>query len=106
MENANQQRSKSTAFISYAREDKEFVHTLRASLEERGVETRGDWELTTGEDYATRLREFNLGAHALLFVISPDSIRSEACRNELSLAVENKKQILPISRRDHGDDNL
>lgn len=106
MENTNQQRSKSTVFISYAREDREFMQTLRASLEERGVETKGDWELTTGEDYEMRLREFNLGAHALLFVISPDSIKSQACRNELALAVEHKKQILPISRRDHGDDNL
>lgn len=106
MENTNQPRGKSTVFISYAREDKEFVRTLRASLEERGIETKGDWLLTTGEDYALRLREFNLGAHALLFVISPDSMRSEACRNELALAVEHKKQVLPISRRDHGDDNL
>lgn len=106
MERSNQQHSKSTVFLSYAREDKEFVRTLKAALEERGVETKGDWELTTGEDYAMRLREFNLGAHALVFVISPDSIRSEACRNELTLAVEHKKQILPVSRREHGDDNL
>jgi WD40 repeat protein/flagellar biosynthesis GTPase FlhF len=106
MENSNQQRSKSTVFLSYAREDKEFMRVLKAALEERGVETRGDWELTTGEDYAMRLREFNLGAHALVFVITPDSIRSEACRNELALAVEHKKQILPVSRREHGDDNL
>ena len=106
MENTNPQRSKSKVFISYAREDSEFVRTLRASLEERGVEPKGDWELTTGEDFAARLHEFNLGAHALLFVITPDSIRSEACRDELALSVEHKKQILPISRRDHGDDNL
>lgn len=106
MENKNQQPVKSTVFISYAREDGEFVRALRAGLEERGVESKGDWLLTTGEDYETRLRELNLEAHALLFVISPDSIKSEACRNELTLAVEHKKRILPISRRDHGDDNL
>lgn len=106
MENKNQPPVKSTVFISYAREDGEFVRALRAGLEERGVESKGDWLLTTGEDYETRLRELNLEAHALLFVISPDSIKSEACRNELALAVEHKKRILPISRRDHGDDNL
>jgi len=64
MENTNPQRSKSTVFISYAREDSEFMRTLRASLEERGVEPKGDWQLTTGEDFASRLREFNLSAHA------------------------------------------
>src|ERR1044072_339489 len=106
MENKDQQRGQFIVFVSYAREDAEFVRTLRAGLEERGVETRGDWLLTTGEDYAERLREFNLASHALLFVISADSIKSEACRNELALAVEHKKQILPISRREHGDDSL
>jgi len=47
----------------------------------------------------------NLGADAFVLIISEDSIRSEACRDELTLAVQNKKLILPVSHRDHGDDN-
>lgn len=106
MSDEHQQRKKAAVFISYAREDKDFVRVLRAALEVRGFEPKGDWLLTTGDDFARRLRDFNLEAHAFIFVISPDSIKSEACRNELALAVEHKKQILPISHRDHGDDNL
>lgn len=106
MEITDQQSVKATAFVSYAREDRDFVQVLRSNLAQRGIDPVGDWLLTTGEDYANRLRELNLGAHALLFVISPDSMKSDACKTELALAVEHKKQILPISRRDHGDDNL
>lgn len=94
-----------TLFISYAREDADFVHALRANLARQGIDSVGDWSLTTGEPYLERLRELNLGSHALLFVITPDSINSEACRQELAFAVEHGKQILPVLRRDHGDDS-
>ena len=99
-------KGKTSVFISYAREDAEFVHALIKGLEEQGVESVGDWLLTPGQEYERRLREMSLKSHALIFVISPNSIASEACRNELALAVESKKQILPVSRRDHGEDNL
>jgi hypothetical protein len=95
-----------TAFISYAHEDKEFVRRLCESLKEQGVEPVGDWLLTPGEHYEERLRKLNLTSQAFVFVITPDSIGSQACRNELALAVDNKKRVLPVSRRGHGDDNL
>src|ERR1041385_7873837 len=99
-------REKAIAFISYAREDREFVFALIAGLKEHGVESVGDWHLTPGENYEMRLKEMGMKSHALIFVISPDSIKSEACRNELAFAVECKKQILPVSRRDHGEDSV
>lgn len=105
MEN-NKLSNKSTVFISYAREDEVFVQTKLITLSEFNIELKGDWLLTPGDDYEKRLKGFNLEAHALIFVISPDSISSPACINELSIAVECKKQILPISYRNHYDDDL
>ncbi len=99
-------REKAIVFISYAREDREFVFALIAGLKEHGVESVGDWHLTPGENYEMRLKEMGMKSHALIFAISPDSIKSEACRNELAFAVECKKQILPVSRRDHGEDSV
>src|SRR5215213_1758701 len=106
MVNKMEGRGRATVFISYAREDKDFALTLVKILEGRGIEAKGDWLLTPGEDYEKRLREFNLGTHAFVFIISPNSIKSEPCLNELALAVTHKKQILPVSRRDHHDDTL
>lgn len=94
-----------TAFVSYAREDSQFVARLRSALDGHSIHPMGDWDLTAGDDYERRLREFVLGADAFLFVISPDSLTSQACRGELAFAVEQKKVILPICFRDHGDDN-
>ena len=104
--NPAQTKEQANAFISYAREDTEFVLRLCDGLRARGVEPVGDWLLTSGEKYEERLRELNLMSQAFVFVISPDSVTSAACREELSLAVENRKHVLPVSRRDHGDDNL
>ena len=104
-QSTTQQIEQAVTFISYAREDQEFVFTLCEALKTHNVEPVGDWLLTPGQQYESRLRELNLMSQAFVFVISPDSIKSTACLNELATAVENKKQILPVSRRDHGDDN-
>jgi WD40 repeat protein len=93
-----------TTFISYAREDQAFVRQMAAALEREGILPRADWQLVPGEDYARSLRLQMLGADALLFVISPDSVASAECRRELAFAVEHKKRILPVCRRPHGDD--
>jgi flagellar biosynthesis GTPase FlhF len=99
-----QPTEQAVTFISYAREDEQFVKTMREALKSHQVEPVGDWLLTPGQKYEQRLKELNLMSQAFVFVISPDSIKSEACMNELTMAVENKKQILPVSHRDHGED--
>lgn len=95
-----------SVFISYAREDQDFVIVLKKKLEENKVECLGDWNLTAATDFQLKLKEDNLAATMFLFVISPDSIKSNECKKEIALAVENKKVILPISYREHEDDNL
>jgi hypothetical protein len=105
MSTAIQPKDKAIVFISYAREDKAFVADLVKKLDQRDVEPVGDWLLTPGEDYEAKLRGLNLRSQCVIFVITPDSIQSQACRNELAIAVESKKQILPVSRRDHGEDS-
>lgn len=98
--------NKYSIFISYAREDKVFVIALKEKLELSKVECMGDWNLTAATNFQLKLKENNLAASMFLFVISPDSIKSNECKKEIALAVENKKVILPLSYRDHGDDNL
>jgi hypothetical protein len=89
-------------FISYAREDKDFVLRLSEALQLKGVEVRGDWQLVRGESYEVQLKDLQLDADTVVFVLSPDSIRSKPCRAELERAAEQKKRILPIVCRDVG----
>jgi WD40 repeat protein len=88
-------------FISYAREDRDFVGRLHEALRREKRESWVDWEgipLT-----ATWLEEIYAAiqaADAFVFVISPDSAASETCRRELAHAVEHRKRIIPILWRD------
>ncbi|MBZ5655427.1 MAG: TIR domain-containing protein [Acidobacteriia bacterium] len=92
----------SVTFISYAREDKDFVLRLAEALQLKGIEIRGDWQLVRGENYQDQLRDLQLSTDSVIFVISADSVGSGPCRAELDRAAEQKKRILPVVCRDLG----
>lgn len=106
LQNTPVESQRPSAFVSYAREDKAFVKRLRDDLQLKTIELNGDWGLTPGQDYEARLRSLILASDVFVFIISPDSILSTACKKEIALAVEFKKRILPVSHRDHGEDVL
>ncbi len=87
-------------FISYSRKDKDFVLALHQALVKRDRDTWVDWEdipLT-----AKWLEELYTGiehADAFAFVISPDSVASKVCKEELDHAVHNNKRLVPIWHR-------
>ena len=88
-------------FISYSRHDQEFVRELVARLTDRGRECWVDWDDIPPT--AAFLQEIYQGieaSNAFLFVISPDSARSEVCREEIEHAAENHKRIIPLLRRE------
>ncbi|HYV10238.1 MAG TPA: toll/interleukin-1 receptor domain-containing protein [Pyrinomonadaceae bacterium] len=93
MSTAIQPKEKALVFISYAREDEVFVDELVKKLGQYNVEPVGDWLLTPGEKYEIKLKELNLRAQCLVFVITPDSIKSQVCHDELATAVESRKQV-------------
>ena len=94
-------------FISYAREDQDFVRALHQALEERDRDTWVDWAsipLT-----AKWLEEVYSGiesADTFAFVISPDSVESKVCKQELGHALENNKRLAPIWHRDVDDGSV
>ncbi len=96
------QSDRAVVFLSYAREDKNFVLRLAEALQLKGVDARGDWQLVRGENYEDQLHDLQLGADAIIFTLSPDSVRSGPCRAELENAAEQKKRILPVVCRDVG----
>jgi WD40 repeat protein len=88
-------------FISYSRRDLEFVHRLHASLVASGKDVWVDWQdiLPTAE-WLEEVFEGVESSDNFLFVISPDSLTSEVCARELGHALEQRKRLVPILRRD------
>lgn len=95
-------------FISYAREDSPFVEdTLSPWLREQGSSYWVDLhELPGGVDFPTRITTGIVGSKTFLFVLSPDSLASEHCQEELTIAVRDHKRLVPVVRREPGDDDI
>lgn len=91
----------SDVFISYAREDGEFVGRLREALVAAGQDVWVDTErMRPSEDWMGRIRAEMVAAHAVVFVISPDWVASRVCQDELGLAVSLNKRRIPLVHRD------
>ncbi len=88
-------------FISYSRRDKTFVQTLHAALKARNRDTWIDWEgIPLGTDWWLEIAAGIEAADTFLFVITPDSLASAVCKQEIDHAVQHHKRLLPIVRRD------
>ena len=89
-------------FISYARADKDFVGgqlvpALRAHEKDVWVDLE---DIPPATDWRAKIWAGIEAAKSFVFVLSPDSARSEVCANELAYAVEMNKQLIPVVWRD------
>jgi WD40 repeat protein len=88
-------------FISYSREDKDFVRHLDQALAKRERETWVDLDdIRPTEEWLAGVYAGIEGANGFVFVISPDSVGSKSCLQELNHAVEHNKRLIPIMHRD------
>ena len=84
-------------FISYSRRDLAFAQKIVDALAAQDLEMWIDWKsIPKGEDWEQEIYRGIEAADALLFLISPDSIRSKMCNREIIHALKNGKRILPI----------
>jgi WD40 repeat protein len=94
-------------FISYSRRDREFVGRLVAALEARGkavwVDTEG---IRDAEVFPAALRGAVEGSDGFVFVISPDSVDSAFCEQEVKRALELNKRIVPLALRAVPDERV
>jgi WD40 repeat protein len=84
-------------FVSYSRENSEFVRQLFDELVERGREAWVDWEdIPLTADWWQEIQQGIDEADAFLFVISPASIISPVCQLEVQYAAHHKKRLIPV----------
>lgn len=94
---ADQQEATSKVFISYSRRNKAFVQKLNDSLDNSGVDAWVDWEgIPLSSDWMEEITRAIDAADAFLFVITPDSLASEVCADELEVGLKNNKKLVPI----------
>ena len=97
------------AFISYARrpEDIQFVDELTSDLTRRGKNVWVDRnDIEPASDWRARIQRGIASARSLIFVISPQSVSSEECRNELLTALAANKRVIPVVIRDVDQEEL
>jgi WD40 repeat protein len=94
-------------FVSYSRRDTEFVRRLVEGLQARGKEVWLDTEgIRDGEVFPDAIRSAVEGSNAFVFVISPESVASPFCDQEVDHALEHHKQIVPLVYRPVADGEL
>ena len=98
---------KANVFISYSRRNKEFVQELHTALEATGREVWVDWEnIPVAVDW---WQEIQLGielADTFVFVLSPDSVASKVCGQEIEEAVKHNKRLVPVVHQDVDPDQV
>jgi WD40 repeat protein len=98
---AEQKEDASKVFISYSRKNKVFVKKLNEALDAAGVSTWVDWEgIPLSADWMAEITAAIEGADAFLFIITPDSLASKVCMEELGLGIRYNKKFVPILHLD------
>ena len=71
-------------FISYSRNDRDFVHRLHDALTKSNRDTWVDWEgIYPTEEWMDKVRSAIDSAQAFVFLISPDSSPAQPGRSGL-----------------------
>ena len=87
-------------FVSYSRRDGEFVRRFAEALTERGKDVWVDVDgIRDAEVFPAALRTAVEQSDGFVFVISPDSVASNYCEQEVDHALELNKRIVPLLLR-------
>jgi hypothetical protein len=87
-------------FISYSRKDQEFVNRLASDLNEK---VTGVWfdqsDIQAGQRWRDQIEQGIRDCKVVILVLSPDSVASQYVKQEINLALEKRKRIIPILYR-------
>lgn len=92
------ERTATQVYITYSRKDREFAQRLIESLKSSGLSIWIDYEqILPGEEWASKIEQGIEASEIYLFILSPDSLKSAVANQELKIAVENNKRIIPVA---------
>jgi len=91
----------SNAFLSYSRVDQAFAAQLARDLRSRGIDLWFDQlDIAPGRNWDDAIHEALNSASVLLFLVSAASVKSENVLNEITVALDAKKSVIPLMLAD------
>ena len=92
--------TQASIFVSYARVDRYAVDALVLVLESGGYEVRLDRnDIAPAELFKVRIDQLILDSDVVVFVLSPDSVRSAVCAWEVERVLAYGKKLVPLVYR-------
>lgn len=85
-----------TVFLSYAREESEYVHALARRLRSVGIKVWIDQDIQPGTNWDRSVEEGLQLANSMLLVISRAAMQSETVRDEWSYFLDQGKAVYPV----------
>jgi hypothetical protein len=99
--------SKLYVFISYSRQDREFVERLTDELSAAGVETWTDVSnIAPGQNWQHQIEQGLLGAEVLLYVSSRHTSTSQWMEQELRIFMRGTGRVIPLIVDAEGEKSL
>jgi len=86
----------SYVFVSYSHSNSSAVYSELAWIHERGFNIWYDEGIEAGTKWREELGVAIRNARLFIYFITPDSVRSENCRKEVSFAVDHKMPIIAV----------
>lgn len=88
-------------FISYARDDQDFVLKLATKLKDSGIPIWLDqWDIPAGADWDQTIDKALEKSGQVLVVLSPASVASKQVRGEIQSAIAGDKLLVPVLYRE------
>jgi hypothetical protein len=90
-----------TAFFSYSREDLDFALRLAKDLKKAGARVWMDkLDIRPGQPWQRRIDEALDTCPRVLVILSPSSVDSDNVMAEVTLALDEKKEVIPVLYRE------
>ncbi|NEO51989.1 MAG: TIR domain-containing protein [Okeania sp. SIO3B5] len=84
-------------FLAFAEANKSIMEQIRKSLMRSGITVWSSHaDIKTGKDFQIEINQGIAGADNLIYLLSPEAIKSEYCQQELTYALSLNKRIIPI----------
>lgn len=87
-------------FVSYSHEDRDYAVKAQETLSKRGFDVWTDVDADSTKTWDEQVLDKLKTSDAVLFILSPNSLKSTNFKDLMNLAIRYKKFVIPILLKD------